>query len=126
MPLAVSQLPDDVLPGHDQQLIAALDHACGPRRGVDLSVAPDGDDVDAEALAKLQLREALHNVIANAVEACEDGGGAVTVSVRTQVAGGNPLLEIEVVDENRSVRSEDGSFSDAFRPLAVHIYRLKW
>ena len=50
----------------------------------------------------------------------------VDAAARIRVEGLAAGREIEVVDENRSVRSEDGSFSDAFRPLAVHIYRLKW
>ena len=33
--------------------------------------------------------------------------------------------QIEVVDENRTITAENGSFSDDFDPLAEHIYRLK-
>ncbi|MBL7221304.1 MAG: hypothetical protein ISS69_14410 [Phycisphaerae bacterium] len=33
--------------------------------------------------------------------------------------------EVAVVDENRTVRSQAGSFTDTFAPLAVHIYRIR-
>jgi len=32
--------------------------------------------------------------------------------------------EIAVIDEGRTIRSEGGSFRDAFEPLAVHLYRI--
>jgi hypothetical protein len=32
---------------------------------------------------------------------------------------------VTVVDENRTIRSDAGSFADDFAPLAVHIYRIK-
>jgi hypothetical protein len=32
--------------------------------------------------------------------------------------------EVTVVDENRTLKADAGSFADAFAPLAVHIYRL--
>ncbi len=33
--------------------------------------------------------------------------------------------QIEVLDEERTLRSEEGMFHDDFEPLAVHLYRLK-
>ena len=33
--------------------------------------------------------------------------------------------KIEVIDENRTIIAEKGSFSDNFEPLAEHIYRVK-
>lgn len=44
----------------------------------------------------------------------------VTVKVEGLAAG----AEVVVVDEGRTIRSDDGSFADTFAPLAVHIYRL--
>jgi hypothetical protein len=41
-----------------------------------------------------------------------------------RVEGLRPDAKVVVVDEDRSVLSEAGSFSDAFEPLAVHIYQL--
>ena len=32
--------------------------------------------------------------------------------------------EVIVVDENRTIRSQTGAFTDTFAPLAVHIYRI--
>jgi hypothetical protein len=32
---------------------------------------------------------------------------------------------IDVEDENRTIRSAEGSFSDSFEPLAVHVYRIE-
>lgn len=43
-----------------------------------------------------------------------------TVTVENLPAG----KEITVIDEVRTIRSREGSFSDAFDPLAVHIYRI--
>ncbi|MGA2863977.1 MAG: hypothetical protein ABSF95_05770 [Verrucomicrobiota bacterium] len=31
---------------------------------------------------------------------------------------------VSVVDEERTLQARDGSFTDTFAPLAVHIYRL--
>ena len=41
-----------------------------------------------------------------------------------RVEGLRPDATVVVVDEDRSVVSEAGSFSDAFEPLAVHIYQV--
>jgi len=43
-----------------------------------------------------------------------------TIKVEGLKAG----TEIAVVDEGRTIRSDEGSFSDTFEPLAVHIYRI--
>ncbi|GMV80265.1 MAG: hypothetical protein AMXMBFR7_14490 [Planctomycetota bacterium] len=48
-------------------------------------------------------------------------GGSATLSVDGLTAG----TEIEVVDENRSIQAQAGSFRDDFKPLEVHIYRFK-
>ena len=45
---------------------------------------------------------------------------SATVTVEDLPAG----KEITVIDEARTIRSGDGSFSDTFDPLAVHIYRI--
>lgn len=44
-----------------------------------------------------------------------------TISVPDLRAG----AEIEVLDENRVIRAQAGSFRDDFGPLAVHLYRVK-
>lgn len=44
-----------------------------------------------------------------------------TISVSDLRAG----AEIEVLDENRVIRAQAGSFRDDFGPLAVHLYRVK-
>lgn len=41
-----------------------------------------------------------------------------------EIKGLSPGTEIEVVDEDRSIRADADSFGDVFDPLAVHIYRL--
>jgi hypothetical protein len=47
------------------------------------------------------------------------GLGTVTV------AGLKAGTAIEVVDENRTITAGDGTFTDHFAPLAVHVYRMK-
>jgi len=44
-----------------------------------------------------------------------------TVNVHGLKAG----TQVEVVDENRTIATADGHFTDRFDPLAVHIYRMK-
>jgi len=44
-----------------------------------------------------------------------------TIKVRGLTAG----RRLTVVDEAREITAADGSFSDTFAPLAVHIYRLE-
>jgi signal transduction histidine kinase len=56
---------------------------------------------------RLLLREALHNLIANAVEACADGGGRVSVGARPVASGGAPVIEIEVVDSGPGIPPAD-------------------
>jgi two-component system, NtrC family, sensor histidine kinase HydH len=56
---------------------------------------------------RLLLREALHNLIANAVEACADGGGRVSVRARPVASGGAPVIEIEVVDSGPGIPPAD-------------------
>ncbi|HEX8038130.1 MAG TPA: hypothetical protein VF490_03225, partial [Chryseosolibacter sp.] len=47
--------------------------------------------------------------------------GVATFSVEKLKAG----TRIEVVDEDRFLTAEAGAFTDAFAPLAEHIYRFK-
>jgi hypothetical protein len=44
-----------------------------------------------------------------------------TITVPGLAAG----AEIEVLDEGRVLRAEAGGFRDAFKPLAVHLYRVQ-
>ncbi len=41
-----------------------------------------------------------------------------------EVEGIPALTDVTVVDEDRTVTSEEGFFVDLFEPLAVHIYRI--
>jgi hypothetical protein len=45
---------------------------------------------------------------------------AATVKVEGLKAGTNVIVD----NENRTIKSNDGSFEDSFEPLAVHVYRL--
>ena len=47
-------------------------------------------------------------------------GGDAKVSVEGLKAG----TRIEVIDEDRTITAADGGFTDAFEPLAVHLYRI--
>jgi len=35
-------------------------------------------------------------------------------------------MNVEVLDENRSLKLTEGWFQDAFDPYAVHLYRLSY
>ena len=71
---------------------------------VDLRVAPGLPDLRGD---RLLLREALHNLVANAIEACSEGGGRVSVGARTVASGGAPVLEIEVADSGPGIPPAD-------------------
>ncbi len=45
-----------------------------------------------------------------------------TVTVESLPAGS----EVVVIDEDRTLRSVAGSFTDTFAPLSVHLYRIAW
>ncbi|HWM87609.1 MAG TPA: ATP-binding protein [Kofleriaceae bacterium] len=71
---------------------------------VDLKVATALPDLRGD---RLLLREALHNLVANAVEACAEGGGRVAVGARSVASGGAPVVEIEVVDTGPGIPPAD-------------------
>lgn len=71
---------------------------------VDLRVAPGLPDLRGD---RLLLREALHNLVANAIEACSEAGGRVSVAARTVASGGAPVLEIEVSDSGPGIPPAD-------------------
>lgn len=48
-------------------------------------------------------------------------GGRATFTVEGLKKG----TKVEVIDENRSIVAEDGTFGDEFGPLAVHLYRIE-
>ena len=41
------------------------------------------------------------------------------------IEGLKPGATVQVVDENRTITAQEGSFADSFEPLAEHIYRLR-
>ncbi|HJN16613.1 MAG TPA: hypothetical protein QGH10_14005, partial [Armatimonadota bacterium] len=47
--------------------------------------------------------------------------GEATVSLEGIEAGAS----VEVIDEDRTISAGEGQFTDAFAPLAVHIYRIR-
>jgi signal transduction histidine kinase len=68
---------------------------------VDLRLAPGLPDLRGD---RLLLREALHNLVANAVEACADSAGRVTVVAR---AVDGPMIEIVVSDSGPGIPPAD-------------------
>lgn len=50
----------------------------------------------------------------------------VAASPTIQIEGLPAGSQVEVVDEDRTLRSEAGSFADTFEPLAVHVYSVPW
>lgn len=42
------------------------------------------------------------------------------------IAGLKAGTKIEVVDEGRTITAEEGKFSDDFKPLAEHVYKIAW
>ena len=56
---------------------------------------------------RLLLREALVNVMSNAVEACGDTGGRVAIRVRQVPAGGANVIEVEVADTGPGIPTAD-------------------
>lgn len=78
--------------------------SAGRAAAVELKVAPGLPDLRGD---RLLLREALHNLVANAVEACEGGGGRVVVGARPAASGGTPVVEIEVADTGPGIPPAD-------------------
>jgi signal transduction histidine kinase len=68
---------------------------------VDLRLAPGLPDLRGD---RLLLREALHNLVANAVEACAESAGRVTVVAR---AVDGPMIEIVVSDSGPGIPPAD-------------------
>jgi signal transduction histidine kinase len=56
---------------------------------------------------RMLLREALLNLITNAVDACVATGGQVDVAVRVQSGRGAPIVEIEVADSGSGIPRAD-------------------
>jgi hypothetical protein len=48
-----------------------------------------------------------------------------TTKARFQLQGAQKNASVEVLGENRQISSQDGSFSDDFRPWDVHLYRIE-
>ena len=78
--------------------------SAGTTAAVELKVAPGLPDLRGD---RLLLREALHNLVANAVEACGEGGGRVVVGARSVASGGTPVVEIEVADTGPGIPPAD-------------------
>ena len=85
--------------------VVALASAAPPAGSVpvDLKLATGLPDLRGD---RLLLREALHNLVANAIEACADGG-RVSVGARPVASGGAPVIEIEVVDSGTGIPPAD-------------------
>lgn len=71
---------------------------------IELKVNPGMPDVRGD---RMLLREALHNLIGNAVDACAEGGGSVQVTARRVASGGAPVIEIEVTDSGPGIAPGD-------------------
>jgi len=56
---------------------------------------------------RMLLREALLNIVSNAVEACAQGGGTVEVSARVVSSGSSPVISIEVADTGPGIARKD-------------------
>jgi signal transduction histidine kinase len=56
---------------------------------------------------RLLLREALLNVVINALEACGERGGQVVVAARAIVGGGSTVLEVAVTDDGPGIPPAD-------------------
>lgn len=56
---------------------------------------------------RVLLREALLNIVSNAVEACAPVGGRVEVSARVVSSGGSPVVSIEVRDTGPGIARKD-------------------
>ena len=85
-----------------------------PKRAV--SIAGDGD-VKLDLLAR-EGPDGLYLFTVNYDERLKEA--KATIKVEGLTAG----TEVTVVDEGRTLKADAGSFSDAFAPLAVHIYRI--
>lgn len=49
----------------------------------------------------------------------------IKTDAQITIEGLGPGTQVEVVDEARTIRSDAGSLTDTFGPLAVHVYRIK-
>jgi len=85
-----------------------------PKRAV--TISSEGD-VKLDVMAK-QKGSDLYLFAVNYDERAKGTRG--TIKMEGLPAG----VEVTVVDENRTIKSDAGSFADAFEPLAVHIYRI--
>ncbi len=75
------------------------------------------DAVKLDALAKRHNRD-LYVFAVNYDEALR------RTQARVNVEGMSAVTRVAVVDEDRTVTSQEGFFLDMFEPLAVHIYRI--
>jgi len=85
-----------------------------PKRAVALEI---GDEVKVDMMAK-QSDGSLTVFAVNYDERLKRA--EVTIKVDGLARGAN----VVVVDEGRTIRANDSSFSDTFQPLAVHIYQI--
>jgi len=79
-------------------------------------------ELEGELKADVMARErdgALYLLCVNYDASDKGGQGRITVG------GLKAGTQVEVVDEGRAVTAQDGSFTDAFEPLGVHIYRIR-
>jgi signal transduction histidine kinase len=78
---------------------------------VELKIAAGLPDLRGD---RMLLREAIHNLVANAIEACAESGGRVAVSARSSASGGASVVEIEVADGGPGI--PPGDLSRLFSP----------
>jgi hypothetical protein len=86
-----------------------------PKQQVTISAA---DSVKLDVMAK-QLDDQLYIFAVNYDERL------LPAKTTIRVTGLRAGKTIDVEDENRTIRSAEGSFSDSFEPLAVHVYRIE-
>ncbi len=89
-----------------QPLISEVIAAVAEQWGVDIDCTVTSSSPDLRG-DRMLLREALVNIVCNAVEACAGNAGNVDVIVRTVNSGGTPIVEIEVTDSGPGIARAD-------------------
>ena len=96
-----------------QALVGEVVGAVAEQFGVDIDSTVSSGLPDLRG-DRMLLREALVNIVCNAVEACAGNGGRVAVIVRAVNSGGTPIIEIEIDDSGPGILRSD--LSRVFAP----------